>query len=617
MRIAIVALTAWGLLMIVPDLSRVVRPLASAGFAADNDGRIYDVRGPFAREQDSPAWKAGLRVGDQIDFAAMQCGPPRPRGCTNLLSVLGGMGGAQLVRRGRVLSVTVLPASGGPARVVHVTAQPNPASWVSRFILLLNELAGIAVVLGAAWLAWTQPSAMTLGFWVYALWFNPGQDFVYFLVLQERPLLLMAQEVLASLAHGAACAGLLLFALRVPNDQSEKKWWFVMRILPAVALAIASMQLISYTNIFGYPTENVSRATFLADYAVDVLALWILVRRRHGHPPQEYQRMRWVIWGCMIGLPAFILSAVLQSTSLWYTLTGSATIPLGVISVLLLTYGILGWFVLEAMRRPRVVNVSIPLRRVTVFGLLISIPLVFADRATDWLRDTLALPDWSWILVAALLFYLTSRVHDLSVEVADRAFNRTFRRQMVRLRQVGREILAADTVGAVERLLIEAPVAHLHLASAAVFRREDSGYRRFVCTVGWPAGTAYALDPRDGAMRGLDTEDPVQINPGDAARLGFPTGLAAPTVVVAVEDQIRRFALALYGPHDSGADLAADERAALVLLAGDAALAYRRAETLELRREVADLQHRLASAHETDRASPEAVPCGSNSNGPA
>ncbi len=182
MRIAIAALTAWGLLMIVPDLSRVVHPLASAGFAADNDGRIYDVRGPFPREQDSPAWKAGLRIGDQIDFAAMQCGLPRPRGCTSLLSVLGGMGGAQLVRRGRVLTVTVLPANGGSARVAHIAAEPNPISWVSRLILLLNELAGIAVVIAAAWLAWTQLSAMTLGFWLYALWFNPGQDFVYFLL---------------------------------------------------------------------------------------------------------------------------------------------------------------------------------------------------------------------------------------------------------------------------------------------------------------------------------------------------------------------------------------------------------------------------------------------------
>ena len=37
--------------------------------------------------------------------------------------------------------------------------------------------------------------------------------------------------------------------------------------------------------------------------------------------------MRWVIWGCVIGLPAYILSGVLQSTSLWHTLTGAPATP--------------------------------------------------------------------------------------------------------------------------------------------------------------------------------------------------------------------------------------------------------------------------------------------------
>ena len=44
---------------------------------------------------------------------------------------------------------------------------------------------------------------MSWGFFLYAIWFNPGQDFVYFLVLQEHPPLLLAQELAASLAHGA------------------------------------------------------------------------------------------------------------------------------------------------------------------------------------------------------------------------------------------------------------------------------------------------------------------------------------------------------------------------------------------------------------------------------
>jgi hypothetical protein len=70
------------------------------------------------------------------------------------------------------------------------------------------------------------------------------------------------------------------------------------------------MQLLSFVNAFGYPTETIARATFFADYGVDAVAVWILLRRRHGRPPQDYQRMRWVIWGCLIGLPAYVLSGI-------------------------------------------------------------------------------------------------------------------------------------------------------------------------------------------------------------------------------------------------------------------------------------------------------------------
>src|SRR5260221_4760909 len=140
----LIGLTAWALLMIAPDLYRVVDPLASAGFAADNDGRIYDVRGPFPQEADSPAWKAGLRVGDRIDLTAMRCVPARGAACASLLSVLGGMGGTQLVRAGRVLALTILPADGGGARTVTVAPQRPLMGSLGQFVLLLHEIAAIA-----------------------------------------------------------------------------------------------------------------------------------------------------------------------------------------------------------------------------------------------------------------------------------------------------------------------------------------------------------------------------------------------------------------------------------------------------------------------------------------
>jgi hypothetical protein len=581
-RAVIIALTTWALGTIVPDLYRVVVPLASAGFAADNDGRVYDVVGPFGREANSPAWQAGLRVGDQLDLQAMRCLPPRGSACRDLIAVVGGMGGTQLVRPGRVLQLTV-----EPNRVLTIRSERPYRAWFSRFVLLLQEITGIAFIVAATWLAWTRPGPMTVGFWLYSLWFNPGQNFVFYLLMQEHPRLELAQECLSALVHGAACAGFVLFALRVPDDRPDPRWQLAERAVPIVGIVIAAMQLVSYANILGFETEGVSRATFYADYIVDALVVGILLRRRHGRLPQDYQRLRWVIWGCAIGLPAYILSGLLQSTSLWYELSGSTAVPHTLIGLLLVVYGALGWFVFEAVRRPRVVTVSIPLRRITVFGLILSVPTLFAHQETEHLRALLHLPEWAWIAFAALLLFLLGRLHELSAELADHVFNRSFHRRTEELATISGEILKADTADAIDRLLSKAPHDTLGLASATVFRSDNGEFRRHIDGLGWPPGSANTLNANEIAAT------PFHVKHSDAERLCFPTGLATPTFAVPVRDKLTCFAVAFYGPHVSGADLATDEHTMLASLASDAALAYAHAETDALRRQVAALERRL------------------------
>lgn len=591
-RLLIVALTTWALGMIVPDLYRVFAPLASAGFAADNDGRVYDVVGPFPREIDSPAWTAGLRIGDAIDLRAMRCAPPRGPACTNLISVLGGMGGTQLVRPGRVVTLTVRPAAGGPPHLVTIQVRRPFRSWFSRFVLLVNETTGIAFILAATWLVWTRFGPMTLGFWMYALWFNPGQNFVYYLVMQAHPLLTLAQELLSAIVHGAACAGLLLFALRVPDDRVDTRWPLAERfVVPITALVVAAMQLASYGNLLGFETEGISRATFFADYVVDVLAVAILFRRRHGHLPQDYQRLRWIIWGSLIGLPAYILSGALQSTSLWHTISGSNRVPHTLIGLLLVLYGVMGWFVFEAVRRPRVVTVSIPLRRITVFGLILSVPVFLLHQETEHLRELLHLPDWAWVGFAALVVFLLGRLHELSTELADHVFSHSFLRHTVELATIRQKILEATDPQTIDQLICEAPLEQFGLASATVFRHENGEYRRHLTGLGWTAGTAESLNPNDAILASVADQAPFHVESFDTERLHFPTGLAAPTLGVPVRDKLQCFAVAFYGPHLSGADLASDEHTMLTSLASDAALAYAHAETAALRRQLATLQH--------------------------
>ena len=90
-RLLLVAFTIWALAMIIPDLYRPVRPLGSFGFYANNDGLVTDMRGPFPDEVASPAFQAGLRVGDSLDLSLMPCLPVDTPKCASALAALGGM----------------------------------------------------------------------------------------------------------------------------------------------------------------------------------------------------------------------------------------------------------------------------------------------------------------------------------------------------------------------------------------------------------------------------------------------------------------------------------------------------------------------------------------------
>jgi hypothetical protein len=590
-RIVLTAVTLWGLLMIVPDFHRVIEPLASTGFAANNDGWIYDVTDPFAPGE-SPAWQAGLRRGDRLDLRAMACSTAESRGCMDLLAVLGGMGGRQLVRPGRVLRLHLVPADGGAVRAVDVAARPTPTTWLERSVLLFDEVIATLFILAAAWLAWTRPGGMTWGFFLYAIWFNSGQNFVFYVWLQERPELLLVQEAAGALMQGLGYAGFLLFVMRVPSDQTFPEWRKWQLVLPLVALLFTGLQLRGYQSAFGQPSETASRITFLAGFVVDAAAIPILLRRRRGQPPQDYQRVRWVIWGCVIGLPAFIVAAILQSTTLWLLVPGVTTVPPDLVAALYGLHGLFGWFVFEAVRRPSVVSVLIPLRRITVFGLMLSVPALFLHKQIEHLDEWLALPGWSFVVFGSVLLFLIGRAHELGVELADHVFNRAFRRELAALRAVADEVLRATSIEDVDSLLAAAPTRTLDLASAAVFRYDGAEFRRHAKAIGWIDGTARCLDQGDPSLALLQRGLPFPIHQDAAVRLGLPAGLASPTVAVPICDRLTCHALALYGPHATGADLSHDERAMLARLAEAAALAYRHIEADALRRQIATVHGR-------------------------
>jgi len=596
-RVALLLLTVYALAMIAPDLLRVVRPLGSFGLAMDGDGRIYDVQGPFEAEHDSPAWQAGLRAGDRLDLAAMRCAPVDTTRCASLMSQWGGV---TYVTAGREATFLVASAPEQAPREVKLTAEPRPTNRLLDAVIVLDTIAGCLVVLGAAWLVWTRPGLMTWGFFIYVIQFNPGQAFQFWAWLQLWPRALLAQNVIFLVMQAAAYTGLLMFALRAPVDRTEGQWRTVEHALPALAIVFLGVALASMATVFGYPAEIWARSMLLIGFAVSVGALAILIGRRRDLSPRDYQRIRWVIWGCLIGLPAYLLAQLSQETSLFGHLIGEGQAPEEAAGALSLVNGILCLFVVEAVRRPTVVNVWIPLRRATAFGLLLSVPVLFLHKQIEVIDEYIHMPDWAWVVVASGLVYLIARGHEFATGLMDRLFDRKFIRAERHLAEVGETIQNSDSVDKIERLLVNEPISTLGLASAALFREQDGLFTRSLST-GWDADHADALTSNHPLLSARFDRKPYTPDSVDAAHASLaelPDDLERPVLVVPVGNARRCYALVLYGGHEIGTDLDSSERHLLGSLARDAEIAYAQVESETLRRRIKALERQLAKTLE-------------------
>jgi len=587
-RFFLIVLTLWGLFMIVPDLLRVAQPLGSFGFYANNDGLIYDVAGPFDDETESPAWKAGMRPGDRLDLSRLRCSFEDLATCGYALAALGGV---EFVLTGRQAVIPLAAKHGQPAREVTLVAAQRPSNFVVRAVLLLDQIAGIAVVIAAAWLVWTRPSAMSWGFFLYVNWFNPGQAYAFYAILQQWPLLLLAQDIAGCFAQAAGYAGLILFVIRAPNDKTEPRWRPVERALPFVALIFAVALIASYGNVLGYRTEVVTRAGIIAGFPVALAALGILLERRNTQRPEDYQRLRWVFWGCLIGLPSFLLAELASETTFFETRWGDFTPTEDIIGLLYLVNGVLCLFVFEAIRRERVVSVMIPLRRVTILGFSLSVPVLLLHREVERIQEHLSLPGWAWVVMGAAAVFLLSRLHEGAVHLVDRYFNRALDEAEERLSVAIRSAKKATEIG---KLLADETYDALKLASAASFRLEGPVFARNGNGKGWDSGKATTINADEPILAPVPKGEPFPVTDGDGKELDLPSGLGRPILAVPAVNPVRCFAVSLYGPHASGTDLDANERAMLARLAEDAAAMYAEIETSELRSEVARLERKLS-----------------------
>jgi hypothetical protein len=587
-RILLVVLAFWALAMIVPDFYRLYRPLGSFGFYSNNDGLITDVQGPFLEQADSPAFQAGLRVGDRLDLERMRCVPINTLKCASAMAALGGF---RLVANHRRAEFVIAATANRPMREVDIVARQRPYNvWVLA-VLLLDQLAATLVILAAAWLVWTKPGLMTWGFFLYVIWFNPGQSEEFYAFLQRAsPFALLAQNIIGAIAQGVGSAGFIWFTLRAPTDETTPRWRPVERSLPLVAIFLAVLLALSYLNLLGYPTEIITRAGVLSGLIVAACGFVILLVRQSELPPQDYQRLRWVIWGCVIGLPALVFADAGTTTTLLNFFWPGYSPPEQLWGLIYLVNGILCLLVSEAVRRPYVVKVSIPLRRVTILGVLISLPALFLQQAIDHIREgvseNVTLPAWVWIAIAAVLLFLVSRIQDTAVYYLDWLFNRSVVKAGERL---GDAVLKAKSYSEIEAQLVHGVNDALRLASASVFREQDTIFQRTAADQAWDDAVR-TLDPSDPVLEPAHAHRPYDLDVSAAAGHRFPSGLMRPILAVPVGDWLRCLGVALYGPHATGNALSRDERLMLADLADKAASAFMKLNEDQLRSRIATLE---------------------------
>ena len=268
----------------------------------------------------------------------------------------------------------------------------------------------------------------------------------------------------------------------------------------------------------------------------------------------------------------------------------------------------------EAIRKPYVVKVSIPLRRVTILGLLLSLPILFLHQSIDHVREGISekvtLPAWTWVGIAAVILFLTSKLHDTAVHYLEWIFNRSVVRAGERL---GEAVLKSKSYGEIEAQLVQGVHDALRLASAGIFREQDHVFQRTAADHTWDGATRI-LDPNDPLVKPAHGHRPYDVDPAAATRNHLPDGLMRPILAVPVGDRLRCLGLALYGPHTTGNALSHEERSMLAELADKAASAFMQINDDQLRRRIAALEIELATTAAANVSPRSSIPFRAASN---
>lgn len=526
----------------------------------------------------SPAFRAGVRPGDQIDLTAMTLGD---RLRLQTATVAGTKLDLPIVRDG----VTRV------ARIFGAQTQARSMSW-PVVTALINAIISLCVT---GLIAFRKPSVATAFLVLYGMGAcTSGGIVTQFAWISGAWFSVVAVFILSAFSTLPIMA-LIPFIVRFPEPPVTSRGRRLMRagdlifVISALALTyqvIYEPLLFSTWTIF----NNVIAAVTLG---LVLLFIALVFRDASG---EARRRIGWVFVGMIVSAAGYTTFDYFDIVSLWST---NATLVETVKGIATLLQSALPLSLAYAIFRHRVLDIGFAVNRTVVYGAMTAL-VVGVVSVVDWLagrligseRLALALEALVTIAFGVALNWLHGRVERLIDRIVFRARHLAEKRIEYRIGALGFSTSGASID---EAIALEAPQI-VGLASAALFRH-DSPAEPFKRTAAahWNDGEIATINEDSLIVRTLRSlERPIILDDVAVTIDGVPHGHARPALAIPIVAQHQLIGFALYGKRDDGALPDPEEISLLNRLCSAAGGAYGAVEARQWRERVTELERSIA-----------------------
>ena len=536
-------------------------PIATLGLEVDNNGTVISV------DAEGPAAARGIQPGQQIELSSVK---PDRRAINKFV----------YVAHGSSYTMRVVNGPNAPFEVTIPAADERLEGW-NAVTLLIAQVSALFFIALCIYLVWHSATWSAWGFFLYGMWFNSGQYFVWYANLPTAGLVIF--DALQAVVQALALTGFLAFAMHFPDEEAPR--WTRAQLLYLLGgvwgVLFVSGGLGFLNFVLGWRTEIPYRIYYGCTFVVYFLAGWFFLQN-YRRLPEQRPRMQWIVAAGLIGLPCFLLADIYEATGLLRYLPRIDEWVRDHDWVLNLMYGcnvLLPAAVVYTALHHEVMSVRFGITRAVILSAVFVVSIAAVDLVAKLPIESLmeereALKPFA-VPLSFLLAIGLALIHNPLHGAVERLFAPRWHRARRQLQDLAQRLVDDDdiTIVDVDRALVEDTASALWLECAALFRRQPGDLFVLQRPVNWPADARQTLRADDPWIRSVTT-GPVRLaDPDEAPR---EPALAVPVVRRVTRHPASR--IVLYGHHLTREQIDPDEIRILAEVSRAAALAYMRLE---------------------------------------